>query len=279
MLLEYGILTDLYGGLGNQMFMIAAGHVISRTQCCPFYLAQIPAERNPHNLAKQDYYQTIFKQFGVKLSQPLEDVRRACIHSGYSVYSNGGFQTWNAESIQAKTYISSHFQYYPPFAPFENELRYLFLAGLQPFRNHLLETYPDIQYCAFLHIRRGDYLNLPHVHYNQPLEYYEAATRRLLAEAPILPKRIYILSDDTDWAKQQPLFQENPLYTIFESSNELETMAFMTLCTNGAICANSTFSWWGAFLGSYGKRNPVIVPSRWICDPIEKLFPDEWIII
>jgi hypothetical protein len=54
----------------------------------------------------------------------------------------------------------------------------------------------------------------------------------------------------------------------------------MSLCKGGAICANSSFSWWGAFLGSYSERNPVIIPKRWIknnsSDPID-MFPSEWI--
>ena len=280
MLLEYGILTDLYGGIGNQMFMVAAGHIISRTNKCPFYLPYTYPERNPHNLARQDYRQTIFRNFGMKLDMHMDHVRNACMQSGYSFFTNGSsFQSWSPSSVQPKTFMNGYFQYYPPLAPFEDELRYLFLAGLQEYRNRLLETYHDLQYCAFLHIRRGDYLKLPEFHYNQTLEYYESATRRLLAEAPILPKRIYVLSDDMEWVKQQPLFQTNPIYSLFESADEIETLAFMSLCTNGAICANSTFSWWGAFLGSYGKRNPVIVPSRWIAEHVEKLFPDEWIVI
>jgi hypothetical protein len=279
MLLEYGILPDLYGGLGNQMFIVAAAHVIARTQCCPFYLSYIQPERNPHNHNKHDYRHTIFRNFGVKLDMPMDHVRNACMVGGYSYFTNGGFQPWNPSEIKARTFVNSYFQYYPPLAPFETELRHMFLSGLQEYRNTLLETYCDLNLCAFLHIRRGDYLKLPDFHYNQPLEYYENATRRLFAEATIIPKRIFVLSDDPEWVRQQKLFTENPVYSIFESTNELETLAFMSLCTNGAICANSTFSWWGAFLGSYGSRNPVIVPSRWIAEPIVSLFPPEWVVL
>jgi hypothetical protein len=54
----------------------------------------------------------------------------------------------------------------------------------------------------------------------------------------------------------------------------------MSLCNSAAICANSTFSWWGAFLGAYEMRNPVIVPKKWINEPYaENLIPEEWIRI
>ena len=54
-------------------------------------------------------------------------------------------------------------------------------------------------------------------------------------------------------------------------------MLLMSLCKGGAICSNSTFCWWGAFLGTYEKRNPVFVPKKWISvkDDMSNLFPSE----
>jgi hypothetical protein len=56
----------------------------------------------------------------------------------------------------------------------------------------------------------------------------------------------------------------------------------MSLCTKAAICANSTFSWWGAYLGAYKFRNKVFVPRDWIKQTqydINLLVPEEWIKI
>ena len=276
---EDGIISDIYGGLGNQMYIIAAGHVISRIQSCPFYIPFIHHEKNPHNHMRRDYRETIFRNFGVKLDMHIDQARNACITSGYNYFSNGAFQIWNPQNIKPKTFINSHFQYYPPLAPFETEIRYLFLSGIQEYRNRILERHDDLKGCAFLHIRRGDYLKYPTIHYNQTLDYYEAATKRLCAESRGFLKKIYVVSDDIEWVKNQEFFTKNPIYDIFDSADELETLAFMSLCTGGAICANSTFSWWGAFLGSYGVRGPIIVPSKWICNNVESLFPPEWIVI
>ena len=103
------------------------------------------------------------------------------------------------------------------------------------------------------------------------MEYYKRAIQIL---KPINP--VIIVSNDIDWVKTQPYFSDTRYFEIFEG-NEIETLSVMSLCTSGAICANSSFSWWGAFLGAHAERNNVIVPSNWVGDNVHSLFPEEWI--
>jgi len=90
--------------------------------------------------------------------------------------------------------------------------------------------------------------------------------------------KILVVSDDVSWVEGQEYFKDEK-FEIYKSDNELETLAVMSACKAGAICANSTFSWWGAFLGAHSVRNPVIVPKNWISLPVVSLFPEEWISI
>ena len=93
-------------------------------------------------------------------------------------------------------------------------------------------------------------------------------------------RKIYLLSDDIEWVKSQELFNDRNFFEPFECEDELTSLTFMSMCKSGAICANSTFSWWGAFLGSYEKRSPIFVPEKWMLTTSEiKLFPKEWNII
>jgi hypothetical protein len=261
--LERGVIPLVKGGLGNQMFIVAAAYVVHKTSGMPLYILKNPP--NVHNIKNHDYNKTIFKKFGIHLSILQGDAWSL----GYRQYSPEAFSPWFPEEIEPGTFMDGYFQFYPALSLYEESLRNLFLEGL---------TIPQEDYSksAFLHIRRGDYLKFSDIHYIQPLAYYEKAIQLLLSMRQV--DQILIFSDDIEWVKEQGLFK-NPLMKIMELEDELDTLAYMSHCKGGAICANSTFSWWGAFLGAHEARAPVFVPEKWIGHPVVKLFPDEWIVI
>jgi len=274
---EKGIIPFVMGGLGNQMFIIAAGYISHKYSKSPLYLLQNTLENNKHNKNKYDYNQNIFKYFGIHI--PCKQNNNEFINSlNYTKYRYGGcFDKWNPESIKPGTILSdAYFQYYPCLEPFESDLRELFLKGLEEYLKKLDNINHDYSKCGFLHIRRGDYLEYSHIHTNQSLDYYKEAVK-ILQEKGV--QKIMVVSDDNEWVKLQEYFQL-PIFEIYNSVDELDTFALTIKCSAGAICANSTFSWWGAFLGAYGIRNPVIVPKKWIAiADTSNLFPSEWIVI
>ena len=104
-----------------------------------------------------------------------------------------------------------------------------------------------------LHIRRSDYVQKQNYHPLCSLEYYDEALNKLPQDIPVL-----IFSDDPDWCKKQELFQPDR-FLISESNNNLVDMCLMTMCMYH-ITANSSFSWWGAWLSDSKK---VIAPKVW----------------
>ena len=89
---------------------------------------------------------------------------------------------------------------------------------------------------------------------------------------------VLIFSDDTEWCKEQELFKPDR-FMVSESNWNLVDMCLMTMCSHHII-ANSSFSWWGAWLS--GSEN-VIAPSRWFGDSgytanhnTEDIIPDRW---
>jgi hypothetical protein len=131
---------------------------------------------------------------------------------------------------------------------------------------------------AFVHIRRGDYLEKHTEHWVQDKDYYIPAISLLHERGA--PKRWILCSDDPDWCEGQEWLKKAPMtFELIRGVDELQSLALMSLCHAGAVLANSTFSWWGAILGCASVRAPVIYPRRWYKQEFPDLFPAEWIAV
>ena len=121
-----------------------------------------------------------------------------------------------------------------------------------------------------LHIRRSDYVEKQSYHPLCPLEYYEVALTKLPQDIPVL-----IFSDDPNWCMNQELFQPDR-FMVSESDNNRVDMCLMTMCSYHII-ANSSFSWWGAWLADSKK---VIAPKVWFGPSANlddsDLVPESW---
>jgi hypothetical protein len=268
-----GFVPIVRGGLGNQLFTLSAAFVAAKAHGdAPLYLPNPPLYENEHS--KKNYAATVFRPFGA-IELPLSEIDRR----GLAPYRHGpsdGFAPWSPLALPPGTRLDSYYQYWPALQPYERDIRQRILAGLPP------PPRDPVPGAAFLHIRRGDYVKLAHIHYVQPMAYYERATMTLLDAASSTGndiRRIYVITDDPDWAQHQSLFA-SPLFKVVDLPDELESLAFMARCTAGAIISNSTFSWWGAFLGAYDRRAPVVTPTadRWIAGQSRvQICPQEWI--
>jgi hypothetical protein len=132
----------------------------------------------------------------------------------------------------------------------------------------------DMNDSVALHIRRGDYLINSQNHYNLTMDYYERALGYFDKK-----KQIVIFSDDPEWCKDQELFSEDR-FLVSETNNSRYDLYLMSKCSD-FIIANSTFSWWGAWLANKGK---VIAPQQWFGPSLEykntkDLYPQGWIKI
>ena len=117
-----------------------------------------------------------------------------------------------------------------------------------------------------IHVRRGDYVNnLFYVDLMQT-DYYQKAMDMFL-DAQFL-----VFSDDIEWCKKQPMF-ENCEFS--EGNDEVTDMNLMAGCT-GHIIANSSYSWWSAYIAPFTKK--VVAPKAWYSDGIQRTTcPTKWI--
>ncbi|MBK8038267.1 MAG: alpha-1,2-fucosyltransferase [Verrucomicrobiaceae bacterium] len=134
-----------------------------------------------------------------------------------------------------------------------------------------------------LHVRRADYVNNPKtlgVHGACSAAYYDAAVAVISERVSDL--RFFIFSDDIPWARENLAFPGEKVFVDFnDASRNYEDLRLMSLCQHH-ITANSTFSWWGAWLGK--PEGITLTPARWFNDeskgpPVDDLVPTGWIRI
>jgi hypothetical protein len=128
-----------------------------------------------------------------------------------------------------------------------------------------------------IHIRRGDYLSnhwQSSIHVIKDISYYKNAVK--LIEEKITAPAYFIFSDDMQWVKEN-LQLDNCTYVAHNTGkNSFVDMYLMSLCKHNII-ANSSFSWWAAWLNSNSEKI-VIMPQKWMNNnTCEGIFPDEWI--
>jgi len=128
-----------------------------------------------------------------------------------------------------------------------------------------------------VHIRRGDYINTKGInqyHGTCDIAYYQRATNFL--KDKLLNPIFFIFSDDINWCKNNLQLESE---TIFISGlKNYEDLTLMSKCKHNII-ANSTFSWWGAWLNPFPNKI-VIAPKKWLNNPeidTSTIIPDNWI--
>jgi hypothetical protein len=140
-------------------------------------------------------------------------------------------------------------------------------------KQSILEKIDNIENSISIHVRRGDYLNLPNFHPQQSIDYYKSAVNLFGTD-----KNYLIFSDGLDGIKNMFDFIPNKQFVTLDK-NYLDLYA-MSMCEHNIIC-NSSFGWWGAYLNE-NKNKKVIAPNIWFGPEASHLdskdiVPDSWI--
>jgi hypothetical protein len=255
------------GGLGNQMFQVAAALIVSKETGKQVVLPQeLP---HIHNVFQLDYSQTVFQSIQDRLPFNLTgDHLQLLLHQGFWIYpGEPGFEPWSTNVPPGPVILHGYFQYYEPIGKYEEMIR--------SFYRQNLGCQEGDRSKVGIHVRRGDYLKFADVHVNQTATYYQKGMAEI--EKTVKPNYV-VFSDDIAWCKTQEVFRQANV-VFCEEQNEIECLKQMIACDGGFICANSTYSWWAAFLGPHRLRSPCIVPKKWFNGADVKLFPKEWIVL
>lgn len=145
--------------------------------------------------------------------------------------------------------------------------------SLDTLRKHILRDNSFVS----VHIRRGDYLKNPDLYGNlSESQYYERALRYM--EEKLQSPHFVFFSDDIVWVKEHYCYN-GAVYIeegMFENYQSWYDMCLMACCSHNII-ANSSFSWWGAWLNHHADKI-VVAPEQWFFDGKEgkDICPEEW---
>lgn len=295
------IITRLSGGLGNQLFQYALGRALSLKNNdtlvldTSFFDREIEPDRqyqiNNFNIRASVATANDFKKIGI----PNPTKRDFSSRSMRTLYRTGQSflplkdRTMVIEpnfsfipevlAIDHSCYLSGNWQSEKYFSDSATVIRkdLTLKHPLTDEAHYWVQTATECDSVS-LHIRRGDYVTnqkTSRLHGVCSLEYYARAVEILRQEVPTM--QLFVFSDDIVWAKQNLIF---PYPIHFVSSTTIpdhEELIIMSTCKHHII-ANSSFSWWGAWLDSK-KEKRVIAPRMWFLKgsiPTGDLIPETW---
>jgi hypothetical protein len=268
---------EIMGGLGNQLFQIFTLISYSIKSKKPFYFENKPIF---YGQRKKYYWDTILlNELKMFINSPLPDNEQYIYNEPFFHYLPLPFK--NLDAVNIKFY--GYFQSYKYFE--EHKEQILKMINIKEsykqikakVSQHLPNTDTEFANIVSLHFRVGDYANLQHAHPLMPIEYYEKALEQLLIDTNgkknwfILyfceENDINYVNEKINYLKQNVKFQDFVFSKVPSHLDDWEQMLTMSLCQHHII-ANSTFSWWGAYLKER-HDGYVYYPSKWFGPALE----------
>lgn len=264
------ITANLKGGLGNLMFQIAAVCSLAKDNGVDVgfdnLMAQLGAlNKDDHHNPSLNYayeYLNIFKNLDLRKTSGAPITKTIQVPFKYIDLK-----------FEDGACYDGFFQCERFFSHNKEHILNLF-EPTDEIRNKIIEKYKwifDLFTCA-IHVRRGDYLKLQHVHAVQNISYFKQAI-----DAVGKVDRYLVFSDDVQWCKNN--FKEDHFYFV-EGQKDYMDLFLMSMCSH-QITSNSSFSWWGGWLNK-NLNKKVVGPLRWFNDSSissNDILPESWIKI
>lgn len=292
------IIIKLQGGLGNQMFQYALGYAWKErfNKQIQFDIDHFE-DSNQIRFTKRKLELEIFNIDHFKKS-PRSYLKRDLFSKGlyflqkkitkyhkryYVEEQYYGFDE-NILKISHDCYLDGFWQSPKYFEGVEVQLReqFAFIKNLTP-NAYKISRFIKASDCSIsIHIRRGDYLTDYKTFYiSQTIEYYLSAVEYIAVKVKNYKLDLFIFSDDIEWCKKEITLPYNTTFVDNDGLKDYEGMILMSQC-NHHIIANSSYSWWGAWLDN--KPDKIVVCTKsWFINPdvnslfIKDIYPESFI--
>ena len=186
-------------------------------------------------------------------------------------------ENFDAEHYSKNSYLNGYFQK----AKYVEKIRLKMLKDFQfpPLQSVLKTSKKTIQNAknsVAVHVRRGDYLKpkINEHHGVVSLKYYRDAISYI--ESKCQNAQYFIFSDDPTWCASNFNFITEKTI-IADSHFAWEDMYLMSICNHNVI-ANSSFSWWGAWLNK-NESKIIVAPKKWLSRMETQIIPKDWIVL
>lgn len=291
------VITKLIGGIGNQMFQYAAGKALAELYGVELKLDirdfQFYSNRwfsldhfniNAEIATDKEISDFIGKNNTKSLMILCERIGRLIPLKRRKIYYEPHFHyNHNFFELPSNIYINGYWQSEKYFKNIKSIILndFTFESPLEGMNKEMSEKILSSDSVS-IHIRRGDYVSnkLTHLmHGVSGIDYYLNAINYISnnVEKP----HFFVFSDEPDWAREN-LQTSFPMIFVNHNSgqNDFEDMRLLSLCKHHII-ANSSFSWWGAWL-SNNQNKIVIAPKKWFNEykaDTKDLYPEDWIVL
>lgn len=278
------LIVDVNGQFGNQMFQYALGRHLQLMGKKVRYHLEYYRERPEHDFA-------LHRVFGLDLPEAstnqvlafredrhrlVDRVRRKLFGRHVRVFSEVDAKSYDYRSDVfdfKRGLIDGYWQSEKYFLPIEETIRKDFTFPEASDRNKALAEEMAEALSVSIHVRRGDYLGgfpvMDEAYYYPAMDYFTKKYNEV---------HFYVFSNDMDWCRGH-LKAERMTYVDWNTGKDSPfDMWLMTQCKHNII-ANSSFSWWGAWLNQNGEKE-VIAPKVWFYHAeTPDVYCKDWIVI
>jgi hypothetical protein len=282
------IIVNVKGGLGNQMFQYALYRALGskhKEVKLDIHSYKNYGLHNGYELPEifniKDIYCTNkeMKKLADYNNNIFSRIRKKLIGRKKSDVQQEGFSYMSSVFHKDNIYLDGYWQSEKFFIKSSQQIRYDFT-----FKKELDEKNKSFllkiqnKNSVSIHIRRGDYITDKLLGNVCKIDYYKKAIEKMNKE--VSNPLFVIFSDDIEWCKNNFNFINAEFVNWNKGMDSYKDMQLMSSCKHNVI-ANSSFSWWGAWLNN-NKEKIVIAPSKWFNDEnidTKDVIPENWIKI